>query len=294
MPAAETLTLADLSAGRFQAGDFAVLGDPVAHSLSPVMHQASLALLAPTHPALRGRRYHRILVHPEELPKALEQLRLIGCSGLNLTVPHKVAGLGLAQEVDLSASDCGATNTLVPIPRGWRALNTDGAGFAEALLEQSGAGPQGRALVILGAGGAARAIAFACLRLGCASILILNRGEERRAELAKALGDKRASHAALAEPALPDGAVVVNCTSLGLRPDDAPPIDPALLRPGMFVFDTTYGAHISALVAGARARKVAACDGRPMLRWQGALAFRAWTGVLPPIHAMARALGETH
>jgi len=292
MAAAETLTAADLAAGRFQAGDFAVLGDPIAHSLSPVMHQASLALLAPTHPALRGRRYHRILVHPDELPKALEHLRLMGCAGLNLTVPHKVAGLALAQEVDLSAADCGATNTLVPVARGWRALNTDGAGFAEALLEQSGAGPERRPIVILGAGGAARAVAFACLRLGCASLLILNRGEERRAELAKALADPRVQHGPLEGAALPANAVVVNCTSLGLKPEDPAPIDTALLQPGMFVLDTTYGAAPSALVSAARSRKVGACDGRPMLRWQGALAFRAWTGVLPPIHAMAKALGE--
>jgi len=292
MAAAETLTAADLAAGRFQAGDFAVLGDPIEHSLSPVMHQASLALLAPTHPALRGRRYHRVLVRPSELPKALEHLRLRGCAGVNLTVPHKVDGLALAQEVDITAADCGATNTLVPIPRGWRALNTDGAGFAEALLEQSGAGPEGRPVVLLGAGGAARAVAFACARLGCASLLILNRGEERRVELAKALNDPRVRHDGLESPALPAGAVIVNCTSVGLKAGDTPPINPELLHPGMFVFDTTYGAAPSALVTAARARKVGACDGRPMLRWQGALAFRAWTGILPPIHAMAKALGE--
>lgn len=292
MAVAEILTASDLAAGRFQAGDFAVLGDPIAHSLSPVMHQASLALLAPLNPTLRGRRYHRIHIRAEELPKALEHLRLRGCAGVNLTVPHKVAGLALAQEVDITAADCGATNTLVPIPRGWRALNTDGAGFAEALLEQSGSGPDGRAIVLLGAGGAARAVAFACARLGCASILILNRGEERRAELAKALEDPRVRHAGLESPELPDGAVVVNCTSVGLKSDDAPPLNPELLRPGMFVFDTTYGATPSALISAARARKINACDGRPMLRWQGALAFRAWTGILPPIHAMAKALGE--
>lgn len=257
------------------------------------MHQASLALLAPTHPALRGRRYRRILVHEEELPKALEHLRLMGCSGANLTVPHKVAAMRLVQETDLTAADCGATNTLVPVARGWRALNTDGAGFAEALREQSGSGPEHRPVVLLGAGGAARAVAFACLRIGCGPMLLLNRGEERRAELARALNDPRVRHAPLEEAELPDGAVVVNCTSLGLKPDDASPIDTERLRTGMFVFDTTYGTVPSALLSAARARKISACDGRPMLRWQGALAFRAWTGILPPIHAMARALGET-
>ena len=292
MAAADILDAADLAAGRFQAGDFAVLGDPIAHSLSPVMHQASLALLAPTHPSLRGRRYRRILVHAEELPKALEHLRLMGCAGANLTVPHKVAAMRHVQETDLTAADCGATNTLVPVARGWRALNTDGAGFAEALREQSGSGPEQRPIVVLGAGGAARAVAFACLRIGCGEMLILNRTESRREELAKALNDPRVRHAPLAEPALPAGAVIVNCTSLGLKPEDPSPISPELLKSDMFVFDATYGATPSALVVAARARKLRACDGRPMLRWQGALAFRAWTGILPPIHAMAKALGE--
>ena len=287
----ETLTLADLSAGRFQAGDFAVLGDPVAHSLSPVMHQASLALLAPGNPALRGRRYHRIHVSAEQLPEALAKLRLLGAGGLNLTVPHKEQGLRLSQERDLSAEDCGAANTLAPVPSGWRAFNTDGPGFAEALSEKTGAGPQGRPVVLLGAGGAARAIGAACLRLGCGSLRILNRTEDRAAALAAQLGDPRVSHGSLSAPALPEGAVVVNCTTLGLRPEDPSPIAGGLAG-AAYVYDTTYGSHRSALLREAESLRIPGCDGRSMLRWQGALAFRIWTGILPPLHAMARALGE--
>lgn len=292
MVAAEILTASDLAAGRFQAGDFAVLGNPIAHSLSPVMHQASLAALAPMHPNLRGRRYHRILIQSEELPKALEHLRLMGCSGVNLTVPHKVAAMSLIQEIDITAADCGATNTLIPTPRGWRGMNTDGAGFAEALAEKSGTGPEGRPFVILGAGGAARAVAFACLRLGCASILILNRGEPRRVALTEAINRPNVKHGPLTEENLPPNAVIVNCTPLGLKAEDLSPINPAHLHMGMFVFDATYSALPSALVQAARTRGIVACDGRPMLRWQGALAFKAWTGILPPIQIMAHALGE--
>lgn len=288
----ETLTLADLSAGRFQAGDFAVLGDPVAHSLSPAMHQAALALLSPANPSLRGRRYHRIHVGAAELPAALAQLRLLGAGGLNLTVPHKTEALRLAQERDLSAEDCGAANTLVPVPAGWRAFNTDGVGFAEALTERTGRGPAGADFVILGAGGAARAIATACLRLGCASLRLLNRSAERRDELARQLGDPRVTVGSLDSPELPRGAVVVNCTTLGLRAEDPPPISAAALSGAGFVYDTTYGTHRSALLREADVLRIPSCDGRSMLRWQGALAFRAWTGILPPLHAMARALGE--
>lgn len=288
----ETLTLADLTAGRFQAGDFAVLGDPVAHSLSPVMHQAALTLLAPGNPLLRGRRYHRIHVTAGELPEALAKLRLLGAGGLNLTVPHKTEGLRLAQERDLSAQDCGAANTLAPVPSGWRAFNTDGLGFAEALAERGGSGPAGRTMVLLGAGGAARAIATASLRLGCASLRILNRTADKAEALASQLADARVSHGALSDPGIPEGATLVNCTTLGLRAEDPSPLPASVLRGAALVYDTTYGAHRSALLREADALRIPGCDGRSMLRWQGALAFRIWTGILPPLHAMARALGE--
>lgn len=288
----DTLTLADLAKGKVLAGDFAVLGDPIGHSLSPVMHQASLALLAPQHPGLRGRRYHRILVRAEELGEALAQLRLLGAGGLNLTVPHKVAGLRLCQEKDPTALDCGAANTLVPVARGWRALNTDGIGFAEALAEKSGAGPAGRPVALLGAGGAARAVATACLRLGAASVLIVNRTRDKAEALARDLHDPRVALGDPADPRLPPGAVVVNCTVLGLRAEDPSPLPAASLVGASFVYDTTYGTTRSALLREADATQIPGCDGRSMLRWQGALAFRAWTGILPPLHAMAMALGE--
>ncbi len=288
----DTLVLADLAKGRFLAGDFAVLGDPVAHSLSPVMHQAALSLLAPHHASLRGRRYHRIHVRPEELPDALAQLRLIGAGGLNLTVPHKLEGLRLAQEKDPTALDCGAANTLVAVPRGWRALNTDGVGFAEALAEKSGVGPEGRGIVLLGAGGAARAVATACLRLGAASLLLLNRSADKAEALAGELRDPRVSVGGLDLGRVPAGSVVVNCTVLGLKPEDPSPLAKAALEGASFVYDTTYGAHRSALLREAQELGVGGCDGRSMLRWQGALAFQAWTGILPPLQAMARALGE--
>lgn len=288
----DTLVLSDLAKGKFLAGDFAVLGDPISHSLSPVMHQASLALLGPHHAALRGRRYHRLHIRAEELAEALAQLRLLGAGGLNLTVPHKVEGLRLAQEKDPTALDCGAANTLVPVPRGWRALNTDGVGFAEALAEKSGAGPEGRTLVLLGAGGAARAVATACLRLGAASLLLLNRSTDKAEALARELADPRVTVGGLDLGRVPAGATVVNCTVLGLKPEDPSPLPKGALEGAGFVYDTTYGAHRSALLREADALGVAGCDGRSMLRWQGALAFRAWTGILPPLQAMARALGE--
>jgi shikimate dehydrogenase len=149
-------------------------------------------------------------------------------------------------------------------------------------------------VVLIGAGGAARAVAAACLDGGCARLTIHNRDAAKAGELAAALADARADGAGLDTlTALPAEALVVNCTTLGLKADDPSPLGTLALRPGHFVFDTTYAATPSRLLRDAHAAGAAGCDGRPMLRWQGALAFRLWTGVLPPAEPMRQALAES-
>jgi len=111
--------------------------------------------------------------------------------------------------------------------------------------------------------------------------------------LAATLGDPRVRAAGLAEIKAEPDAVIVNCTTLGLKPTDASPFPAEQLAVGQFVFDTTYGAEPSRLLQDARERGVAGCDGRSMLRWQGALAFRLWNGMLPPDAPMRTALGES-
>ena len=294
MSAPETLTPATLAAATFAGPQLGVLGDPIAHSLSPAMHGAALAALAPTHPALAGWRYHRLHVAAAELPAALRTLHAKGFRGLNLTVPHKVQALGLVETLSPEARRAASVNTLVATPTGWAGHTTDGQGFLEALKERTGRSVEGRPVVLLGAGGAARAVAAACLDAGCASLALHNRDEAKAVELAAALADPRARGAGLAAlTELPAGAIVVNCTTLGLKPDDPSPLGAAPLRPGHFVFDTTYASAPSRLLRDARAAGAAGCDGRPMLRWQGALAFRLWTGVLPPAEPMRHALAET-
>lgn len=291
MSAPDTLTLADLRAGAFPHPQFGVLGDPIAHSLSPAMHNAALAALRLKHPALATLAYRRLHIPAAELPEALRRLRELGFAGLNLTVPHKIQALALVETLSAEARRAESVNTLVPTRQGWAGHTTDGQGFLEALRERSGHGVSGRPVRLLGAGGAARAVAAACLDGGCAELRIVNRDAAKGEALAAALGDRRACAGDTA--GLPADAVVVNCTTLGLKPDDASPLDAALLRPGQFVFDTTYGAHRSRLLLDAADRGVDGCDGRPMLRWQGALAFRLWTGILPPAEPMRAALGES-
>jgi shikimate dehydrogenase len=292
MSAPDTLTLASLRTTDFAPGQLGVLGDPIAHSLSPAMHKAALATLLPTHPRLAGVRYHRLHITAEELPEALSILHAKGFAGVNLTVPHKIQALALAETLAPEARRAESVNTLVRTPTGWAGHTTDGQGFLEALRERTGKTTHGRPVILLGSGGAARAVAAACLDDGCASLRLHNRDVAKAADLAATLADPRVRAAGLAEIGASPDAVIVNCTTLGLKPADASPFPSARLSAGQFVFDTTYGTEPSRLLLDARERGVACCDGRSMLRWQGALAFRLWNGMLPPEAPMRAALGE--
>jgi len=293
MSAPDTLTLAALRSADFAPGQLGVLGDPIAHSLSPAMHNAALAVLLPTHPRLAGVRYHRLHITGEALPEALSLLHAKGFAGVNLTVPHKIAALTLVESLSPEAKRAASVNTLVRTPTGWAGHTTDGQGFLEALRERSSRTTQGRPVILLGSGGAARAVAAACLDDGCASLSLHNRDAAKAADLATALADPRVRAAGLAEIKASRDAVIVNCTTLGLKPTDASPFPVDLLASGQFVFDTTYGAEPSRLLKDAADRGIASCDGRAMLRWQGALAFRLWNGMLPPEAPMRAALGES-
>ena len=293
MSAPDTLTLASLRTTAFAPGQLGVLGDPIAHSLSPVMHNAALAQLAPAHPRLAGVRYHRLHITAGELPEALRLLHAQGFAGVNLTVPHKIQALTLVETLSPEARRAESVNTLVRTPTGWAGHTTDGQGFLEALRERTGGTTKGRQVILLGSGGAARAVAAACLDDGCASLSLHNRDVVKAADLAATLADPRVRAAGLAEIKASPDAVIVNCTVLGLKPGDASPFPSELLAAGQFVFDTTYGDVTSCLLRQAQARGVPGCDGRSMLRWQGALAFRLWNGMLPPDAPMRAALGES-
>jgi shikimate dehydrogenase len=293
MSAPDTLTLASLRTAAFAPGQLGVLGDPIAHSLSPAMHNAALAMLLPTHPRLAGVRYHRLHITAAELPEALALLHARGFAGVNLTVPHKIQALSLVETLAPEARRAESVNTLVRTPTGWAGHTTDGQGFLEALRERTGGTTRGRPVILLGSGGAARAVAAACLDDGCASLSLHNRDVANAADLAATLADPRVRAAGLDEIKASPDAVIVNCTTLGLKRTDASPFPAELLAVGQFVFDTTYGDATSCLLRQAQARGVAGCDGRSMLRWQGALAFRLWNGMLPPDAPMRAALGES-
>jgi shikimate dehydrogenase len=260
--------------------ELAVLGDPVAHSLSPRLHAAALAK--------RGidARYEAIRVRQNQLDAALAAALEGGVRGLNLTVPLKERGLAAVARATDECRRIGATNTLVARAGAWTGHNTDARGLAMALERDLGAGlpAQVRRCMILGSGGSARAALVALEGLGAGVITVATR-DVRRADWARRLG-------AVVEPlssADPGTAsLVVNCTPVGLDPDEPPPVEVDRLAPAAYVLDLTYAERPSRLLRGMTGRGQ---DGRAMLVAQAALAFSAWYGALPPVAEMAAAIG---
>ncbi len=251
-----------------------VVGWPVSHSRSPKLHNHWLARYG-----IDGA-YVPLPVRPDDLPRAIAGLRAAGFRGLNVTVPHKVAVAALCDELRPAAQAAGAVNTLVFSDAGIVGDNTDGTGFV-ANLRAHGA-PLGPAL-LLGAGGAARAIAAALLAAG-AAVTVANRTQSRAAELAAVLPGLRTipwqdRHA------LDGVALLVNTTSLGMQGQPPLAINLAWAPPGMAVCDIVYAPLETPLLVAARARGLLAVGGLGMLLHQAVPGFAAWFGVQPEVDA---------
>jgi shikimate dehydrogenase len=297
-------SLADLETWRFDGVPLAVLGDPVAHSLSPAMHNAALADMATRDPRFKRWRYFKFHVAPEDLPRALPLFHARGFLGLNLTIPHKVIAVGLVRRIDPPAAQAGAVNTLRRLDDGFEGFNTDGYGISRGVEEDLGTRIAGSPVVLLGAGGAARGTAVTCLREKCAALWIGNRTaanlDALLREIAPLAADARVEVRGfdLAKPPadfLPRDALVINATSSGLKPGDAPPIDLAALPGEPRIYDMIYNPPETPLLRAARARGCRAANGLSMLVHQGVRALEIWSGasVSAPVMraACAAALG---
>jgi len=249
---------------------YCVLGDPVAHSRSPAIHARAFARLG------IDAVYAPCRVTPAELPAAVAGLRALGCSGFNVTVPHKVAIAGLVDRVEGEAGRIGAVNCVAAEGDVFAGHNTDAAGLLRA-LQQHEIDPSGKALVV-GAGGSARAAAFA-LACRTSSVAIVNRTAARAEELARdvpgARGYELESDAA--RRALQEAAVVVHCTTVGLS-DDAVAFDPAMLSPGAAVVDLVYRlpGGDTELVRKSRKRGLHAISGIDVLVHQAIASLEIW------------------
>lgn len=256
----------------------AVLGYPVVHSRSPAIHNAAFAALG-----MDGDwSYEAIEVSPAQFEPRVRAMAAEGFRGANVTVPHKVEALRIAEQRSEVAREIGAANTLSFDGESIRADNTDAEGLMEALPEPAA----GRRALVLGAGGAARAVVWALDRAG-AAVAVWNRTAERAAELCAELGGQVDP-----SPAAGEYELIVNSTTVGLSDEDPfaeLPLSRESLRVGQTVVDLVYRDVESELVRAARQAGAQAVDGLQVLVRQGAASFRIWTGVEPPLEAMLAA-----
>ena len=272
-----------------------LIGYPVGHSMSAVMHNAAFEELGLDY------RYELMGVSPEGLGAFMTgEMREEGVAGANLTIPHKQAVMKYIDLIDREAQQVGAVNTIVNADGELKGYNTDGLGAIRALEEAYG-DLEGARAVILGAGGAARAIGYH-LSAKASKITIINRTPERAEELAAHLSSMPDTKASIEpspfrrshlEVALKEADILINTTPVGMTPDvEGTPVDGSLIRPWTLVFDAVYNPLRTRLLREAEEAGARTLSGLRMLVYQGAAAFRLWTGLEPPVELMHDAVAE--
>ncbi len=274
-----------------------VFGCPVEHSFSPAMQNAAFQA------AGLDYAYLPFFVAPEHLAAAVESVKALGMIGVNITVPHKEAVLPLLDELTDEARLAGAVNTVVNRHRRLCGDNTDGKGFLWSLLENAGFVPTGKTALILGAGGAARAVSVSLAMCGAKKMVIANRSKKRAEELARVINVRTGASAEVVEwpednsknlpgEALQSADLVVQTTTLGMFPEvsTCAPLPFELIRPGQVACDLVYNPVRTAFLKKASRAGATVVGGLGMLLYQGALAFELWTGLAAPLEAMNKAL----
>jgi shikimate dehydrogenase len=266
---------------------FAVLGHPIAHTLSPAMHNAAFHALG------MDAVYLAFDVLPERLAEVLGAMRDMGFGGANLTVPLKeVACRGVAK-LDESAQLLGAVNTIQFAADGVTGHNTDGAGFLAAVEEAFGEPVAGKSVFVLGTGGAGRAVALSCAGSGVRSLTLADTDPARPRKVAMEVETQFFTEVKIAESweaEAREADLVVQATPLGMKIEDDPPIGPGAFRPGQFALDLVYMHPETKFTKAAKDAGAHAANGLGMLLHQGAKAFEIWTGLKPPVDIMKKAL----
>jgi shikimate dehydrogenase len=271
-----------------------VFGYPIEHSLSPAMHNAAFAALQLSY------IYIPFPVTPQALGPAIRSLVPLGIVGVNLTIPHKESVLPFLDDITAEARDVGAVNTVHCVGDRLLGDNTDGRGFYEPLRE-AGLTVAGRRAVVIGAGGAARAVVFRLAREG-AEVVLTNRTHERAIELAQAVaragfGPEAVRVVAVDNTqeladAIAGAQLLVQTTRVGMHPETEclPPVPLEALHSDLLVYDLVYNPIETLLLKQARKRGCRTLTGVKMLVYQGAAAFQRWTGIWPPTAIMEAAV----
>jgi shikimate dehydrogenase len=271
-----------------------LIGNPVEHSFSPILHNTAFQHLG------LDFIYLVFTVTKESLADAISGMRSLGIKGLNVTMPHKVDVIRYLDRLDETARSIGSVNTILNQKDKLIGYTTDGIGALKA-LKYHGADPSGKKVVVLGAGGASRSVSFT-LAKEAGELVILNRTlikaqtlvdnlsahQGRRPKVrADELNSKNVSKE------LKDADILVNATSVGMRPQESlSPVDPSLLRSDLVVFDMVYEPLETKLLAEAKRKGATTVNGLSMLVFQGAVSFKIWTGVKAPIEVMMNAVME--
>lgn len=282
----------ELDAGESKPARLAVIGQPIAHSASPRMHQPALDQ------AGIDARYIALEVPPGRVAECFDRLRALGFLGCNVTVPHKFDALAACDELDEHARDLGAVNTVRFDADATRGSNTDGYGFETAIAEAFELKLPGQRVTIVGAGGGAGgAIAAQCARAGVGRLILVNRTVAKIEPLVKRLQSEGVEAVALGldDPTLESFArsseLIVNTSSLGLKADDPSPLPATCFSPGQCVFDSIYQPPRTRFLDRADAAGARIANGGGMLLHQGVAAFRFWFPGSDPEAAMRAGLG---
>ena len=269
-----------------------LFGYPLSHSISPAFQQAAF-----NHYSL-PIRYEAWPTPPEALRAEVRRLRGEEFLGANVTVPHKEAVMNLLDTIDPWAELIGAVNTIVNHDGRLTGSNTDADGFIRALGEHAGTDPQGQRVLLLGAGGSARAAAFALAKGGATAIAITNRTLRRAESLARDVRKLSVNVTVVPlgggplQSAVARADLIVNCTSMGMLHGEAEgrtPIDGRLIPPGTLVYDLVYNPPETPLLREAQGAGARTLGGLPMLVYQGATSFERWTGKDAPVEVMFEA-----
>lgn len=269
-----------------------VMGWPIAHSLSPAMQQAAIEKGGIDY------SYVALPVKPEQLPQAVEGLKALNFSGWNVTIPHKRAIMPLLDEIDEDAAVIGAVNTVVNDGGRLKGYNTDVLGFLSPFRDR-GIRLEGAKVLLLGAGGAARAVLWGCLREGAAAVALAVRNRDKGEALATEFRSRARAELTVCtfeseeyKEALSTADVLVNTTPLGMMPkvDETPAVEWQLVKTTAFVYDIIYTPAETRFLREAREHGCQIQNGEAMLAGQGAAALALWTGIEPDAACMCEAL----
>jgi len=270
---------------------YGVLGDPIRHSRSPIMIGRAFREMG------INAAYAAFRVEPQDLSAAMQGIRALGLGGANVTIPHKIEVMRYLDEIDEGARVAGAVNTIVN--KGGRLIgyNTDGIGYVRSLKNETGASLAGARVLMLGAGGAARGVAYALAREGVERIYIANRTLERAVELADLIGEYTSAvglRTADVQDIMREVDIVVNTTSVGMSPNvDETPLPAELLHDRLIVSDLIYNPQETRLLREAALAGATVHNGLGMFIYQGAYAFELWTGQPAPTDAMREVVLES-